>query len=497
MVLQINTAQGLQTGERYRESLNDGREVWIDGQRIENVAEHPAFKPAVDLFAELFDRRISDSEALAVNTFRSPVTGNLVSQSYALPRTTEELRAKCGAAEWWMKQSLGQLGRSPDFMANVVVGLWDYHKELEESREGFGENAKSYHSFAMEHDLVLTHALGDPQIDRSASPLDDPDLALRIVEENDEGIVLRGAKQLATLAPYSHEVLVYLNGVTAQRGAEQFVQWFALPLNAPGLKILCREPLAREDRTNILAASYDEQDAMLFFEDVLVPWERVFLLGDGLLAAKGLTRINAWSMQSTHIRFHERLRLFVSVAAMIAHSIGVDSFRGIQEDLGEIISYAETLRLAIAGAEAQATPTPTGLLAPAASHGLGFWSAEISSRVTEIIRRIGASGFIMQPSEGDLASPELRPILDKYMRGHEMGVAEKSRLFRLATELVNDGFGLRQEMYEYLHRGDPGAGRTRLLRAYDRREVDALVSEIISRPASRQNNELSTQGVHF
>ncbi|WOF22867.1 4-hydroxyphenylacetate 3-hydroxylase N-terminal domain-containing protein [Microbacterium betulae] len=484
MALQTTTAQGLQTGDRFRESLDDGREVWVDGKRIANVAEHAAFKPAVDLFADLFDQRLADPEALAASSFRSPVTGNPVSRSYALPRTAEDLRAKFRASEWWMRQSLGQLGRSPDFMANVVVGLWDYHQELEGNRAGFGENAKNYHAFAMEQDLVLTHALGDPQIDRSASPLDDPDLALRVVEENDDGIVIRGAKQLATLAPFSNEVLVYLNGVTAQRGAEQFVLWFALPLNAPGLTILCREPLARPDRANILAASYDEQDAMLFFDDVLVPWDRVFLLGDGLLAAKGLTRINAWSIQSTHIRFHERLRLFVSVAAQVAHAIGVDSFRGIQEDLGEIISYAETLRLGIAGAEALATTTPTGLLAPTASQGLGFWSAEISGRVAEIVRRIGASGFIMQPSEGDLASPELRPALDRYMRGHDIGVAEKSRLFRLATELVNDGFGLRQEMYEYLHRGDPGAGRTRLLRAYDRSDVDAVVRDLISRPSS-------------
>ncbi|WP_072803247.1 4-hydroxyphenylacetate 3-hydroxylase family protein [Rhodococcoides yunnanense] len=484
MALQTTTARGLQTGDSYRESLDDGREVWVDGKRVANVADHPAFKPAVDVFANLFERRLADPESQAVSTFRSPETGNLVSRSYSLPSTPEELRAKFRASEWWMRQSLGQLGRSPDFMANVVVGLWDYHRELEADRAGFGENAKNYHSYAMENDLVLTHALGDPQIDRSASPLDDPDLALRVIEENDKGIVIRGAKQLATLAPFSHEVLIYLNGVTAQRGAEQFVMWFALPMNAPGLTVLCRGPLARPDRTNILASGYDEQDAMLFFDDVLVPWDRVFLLGNGLLAAKGLTRINAWSIQSTHIRFHERLKLFASVAAMVANAIGVDSFRGIQEDLGEIISYTETLRLAIAGAEALATPTPTGLLAPTASHGLGFWSAEVSGRVVEIIRRIGASGFVMQPSEADLASLELRPLLDKYMHGHDIGVAEKSRLFRLATELVNDGFGLRQEMYEYLHRGDPGAGRTRLLRAYDRSETDADVHEIISRVAT-------------
>ncbi|WP_067180107.1 4-hydroxyphenylacetate 3-hydroxylase family protein [Microtetraspora niveoalba] len=482
--MDISNALGAMTGDRYRRSLNDGREVWLAGERVENVAEHPAFRGVVDEFARLFDLRLSDPEARDLNTFISPETGNRVSRSYALPTTAEELRAKFAAAEWWMRESWGQLGRSPDFMANVVVGLYDYRDELEKGRSGFGANAVNYHRYAMEHDLVLTHALGDPQIDRGASPLDDPDLALRVVEENERGVVIRGAKQLATLAPFSHEVLVYLNGVTAQRGAEEFVLWFALPMNAQGLKILCREPLGDHGNghSHPLGRRFDEQDAMLFFDDVEIPWERLFLLGDSMLAVRGLSRINAWSMQSTHIRFHERLKVFVSVAAMIAESIGVHGFRGIQENLGELISYAETLRLGIVGAEASARSTPGGLLAPAPSYGLGFWSADVSARVVEIVRRIGASGLIMQPTEADLANPELRPFLEKYMRGHEIDVDRKARLFRIAWELVGDGFGSRQELYEYLHRGDPGAGRTRLLRTYDRSAVDSRLTELVSAP---------------
>jgi 4-hydroxyphenylacetate 3-monooxygenase oxygenase component len=483
--MDLSDAKGAISGDRYRESLNDGREVWLAGERIKNVAEHPAFRGAVDEFARVLDLRLADERAREVSLCTSPETGNLVSRSYSAPTTADELRRKYEGTRWWMAETLGQHGRAPDFMANVVVGLYDYRAELEKSRTGFGENAANYYRYAREHDLVLTHALGDPQIDRSASPLDDPDLALRVIEERADGVVIRGAKQLATLAPLSHDVLVYLNGVSAQRGAEQFVIWFALPMNTPGLKTLCREPLgglAATGHSHHLGKRFDEQDAMLFFDDVVVPWDRVFLLGDGLLALKGLSRINAWSMQSTHIRFHERVKLFASVAAMLAHSIGVDAFRGIQEDLGELISYAETLRLGIVGAEAGATITPGGLLAPDNSYGLGFWSAEVSSRIVEIVRRIGASGLIMQPSEADLASAELRPYLDKYMRGHEIGVDEKSRLFRIAWELVGDGFGIRQELYEYLHRGDPGAGRTRLLRTYDRTQVDERVRKLISEP---------------
>ncbi|WP_125614936.1 4-hydroxyphenylacetate 3-hydroxylase family protein [Specibacter cremeus] len=482
--MDISGSTGAMTGEQFKRSLNDGRDVWLDGKRIDNVAEHPALKPTVDEFARLLDLRFETAETRATTLFESAETGNQVSCAFSLPKTKQELRAKFAASEWWMNESLGQLGRSPDFMSNVVAGLVDYADELEGNRPGFGRNARNYHRYAMENDLVLTHALGDPQIDRGASPLDDPDLALRVVEEREDGVVLRGAKQLATLAPFSNEVLVYLNGVTAARGAEDFVIWFALPMNAPGLKILLREPLGNPEsgHSHPLSNKYDEQDAMLFFDDVFLPRERIFLLGDSLRALKGLGRINAWSLQSTHIRFLARMKFFTSVAKKLAHAIGVDTFRGIQEQLGELVSYAQTLELGIKGAEADSGFSPAGHLVPAHSNGLGFWSADISARMVQIMRQIAASGLIMQPTEADLASPELRPFLDLYMRGHDIGAAEKARLFRLGWELAGSGFGMRQELYEYLHRGDPGAGRTRLLRTYDTSAIDARVEKLISAP---------------
>ncbi|MFV0375173.1 4-hydroxyphenylacetate 3-hydroxylase family protein [Microbacterium sp.] len=484
--MDLSGTTGAMTGARFVESLNDGREVWLDGQRIDNVAEHPALAPTVNEFARLLDLRFASEEARDRTLFTSPETGNPVSYAYSLPTTREQLRRKFAASEWWMAESLGQLGRSPDFMSNVVAGLVDYADELEAARPGAGAHARDYRRYAMENDLVLTHALGDPQIDRSRSALEDPDLALRVVEERDGGVVLRGAKQLATLAPFSHEVLVYLNGVTAARGADAFVLWFALPLNAPGLKTLLREPLGRSGSgySYPLGNAYDEQDAMLFFDDVFVPWERLFLYGDSLRAMRGLGRVNAWSLHSTHIRFLHRIKFLTSVAKKMARAIGVDAFRGIQEQLGELVSYVQTVELAIAGAEASCYVTDGGHLAPAHSNGLGFWSADLSRQLVQIMRQIGASGLIMQPTEADLAHPDLRPWLDKYMYGHDIAADEKARLFRLGWELSASSFGMRQELYEYLHRGDPGAGRTRMLRQYDTSDMDARVDALICAPST-------------
>ncbi|MBS1698901.1 MAG: 4-hydroxyphenylacetate 3-hydroxylase [Actinobacteria bacterium] len=472
------------TGERYKESLRDGREVWLNGERIEDVTTHPAFKGTVDRLAELYDMQNSD-ELRDTMTYVDDETGIRISKSYLLPRTLDELKEKYANSHAWMRSTWGQLGRSPDYMANVVVGLYDFRDELEANRPGFGQNAVDYWKHCAYNDLALTHALGDPQIDRSKSVLDDPDQGLKIIEEREDGIVVRGAKQLATLAPLSNEVLSYLSASFAVREAEEYVLWFALPMNAPGLKILCREPLGdhQHGHAHPLARQYDEQDSMLFFDDVFIPWQRVFLMHDGPLALNGLRRITPWAGYSSHIRFEQRMKTYLGVASLAADAIGVSGFRNIQEQLGEITSVVEIARLLTLATEAQHKVTPGGLVAPVSSAAVGVYSANISSRVQEILRKIAASGLLMQPTQKDLENPELRPFLDKYMKGADgLGVEEKSRIFRLAWDLAGDGFGQRQELYEYLHRGDVARNLIGLYHRYDKSEIIGRIQELVSSP---------------
>ncbi|MFC7327000.1 4-hydroxyphenylacetate 3-hydroxylase family protein [Marinactinospora rubrisoli] len=478
----LTAAQGVLDGKRYLDSLDDGREVWLDGERVSDVAGHPAFRGAARELARQFDlQHHPDHRDLL--TWESPRTGNRLAQSYRPPRSVADLRVVRRGAEFWFRESWGQHGRSPAFMATILVGLYDFRNRLAAARPEFGANAERYYTHVAENDLVLTHALGDPQIDRSADPVEHPDNALRIVAERPDGIVVRGAKQLTTLAPLANEVLVYLSASFARRGAERFVVWFALPLATPGLRILCREPFGATPygHAHPFAARFDEQDAMLFFEDVLVPWDRVFLLHDGALALEGLRRITAWSAYIGLVRYRERLRTLLAVATLAADSIGVAGFRNIQEDLGELTSFVRVLDHFIAAGEADARPTDGGLLAPGDLTATAVWAAETSGRAVQILRRIGGSGVLMQPTERDLAS-ELRPQLDRYMRGRDIGAAEKSRLFRLAWDLVGDGFGQRQDLYEFVHRGDLARNRINLFLRHDQEDVLGRVRELISRP---------------
>jgi 4-hydroxyphenylacetate 3-monooxygenase len=231
----------------------------------------------------------------------------------------------------------------------------------------------------------------------------------------------------------------------------------------------------------------DEQDCMLFFDRVLVPWDRLFMLYDPtpmvkmLGAAGGSVNFNFLGWANL-CRVETRMRLMTAVATMVAEAIGVIEFREVAAKLGEMVTYCEMWRHAMEGIEHQARPTPTGQWTLGPARATHIWFAQITGRMTELLREICASGIIMQPSENDLASPEIRPYLDRYMRGKDADVEYKSRLFRLAHDLAASSFAMRQDIYEYWHGGDPNRNRINLMRSYDQEPMKARIRELLSRP---------------
>jgi aromatic ring hydroxylase len=453
---------GAWRGPEYVASIQDEREVWSDGRRVE-VTGDPRFEPMLSTLAGLYDEQHSPERTNEM-LYRSDTSGRLVSLSYLAPASREDLSRKWGNSRRWAEASYGQLSRAPDFMSNVVVGLYDYRSELAKVDPEFGANAENYYHYCRENDLSLTHGLGDPQIDRSVTPTQRPEIGLKVVRRGEDGIVVRGAKQIATLAPYAHEVLIYLSPANYLREDASYVCWFAVPLATRGLRVLCRRSYA--DGSGGLSSHLDEQDAMLVFDDVFVPMNRVFLLEDSGVAARGFGELNKWSLYTGQLRYYQRLRTMLGVASLLAQAIGVDKFREVSALLGELTSYVEIVRLGLAAIDAESAPTASGLLAPGSTAALDAVAGGFSTRASAIIRQIGASGLIMQPSEGDLATPELRRVLDLYMCGRDLGVDEKARLFRLAADLVVDRFGMRQELYETWNRGDPSRVRSMLYARY-------------------------------
>jgi 4-hydroxyphenylacetate 3-monooxygenase oxygenase component len=492
MTFDRTTAQGAMTGARYIESLKDGREVWLDGEKVQDVTTHPAFTGMVHELARIYDLQHTEPYRDQM-TFISPATGTRCSLSWLLPRSPEDLQKKRRNSEIWNEQCWGQLGRGPDILAPYIITLYDIRETLSAMRHprgDFGENVMHYYHHGAENDLFLTHALGDPQVDRSLQPQNTPrtvqedELVLHVVEETPAGIIVHGAKQLATAAPISQETYVSLSATFVRRADPRFVLAFAIPTNTPGLKILCREPVSQwvGSYGHPLGMVYDEQDAMLFFDHVLVPWERVFALYEAsLILERYQSGVNfiGWA---NLCRIHARMRLMTAVATMIAEAIGVIEYREVAAKLGEMITYVEMWRHAMDGVEHNAFRTKGGLMSLGSMSGMNIFFAQTSARMVQLLREIAGSGLIMQPSENDLANPEFRPYLDKYMRGKNVDAAYKTRLLRLAHDLTVSSFGMRQELYEYWHGGDPNRNRINLWRSYDQGEMIERITQLLSTP---------------
>ena len=288
---------------------------------------------------------------------------------------------------------LGQLGRGPDILAPYIITLYDLRETLsamQHPRCDFGANVVNYYHYCLENDLFLTHALGDPQVDRGQQPQNEQratredELVLHVVEETSAGIIVRGPSSWQPQRPSATRLMS--PAATFVRRGILPVSWLSPSPNTPGLKILCREPVSQwvGSYGHPLGMLYDEQDAMLFFDNVLVPWERVFTLYDAspiLLRYQSGVNFIGWA---NLCRIHARMRLMTAVATMIAEAIGVIEYREVAAKLGEMITYVEMWRHAMDGVEHNAFQTKGGLMSLGSMSGMNIFFAQTSARMVQL-----------------------------------------------------------------------------------------------------------------
>jgi 4-hydroxyphenylacetate 3-monooxygenase len=468
----------IRTGAQYLASLKDGREVYLRGRRIEDVTEEEGFRHIASTIAHLYDLQHDPKHQAAV-TFEEG--GERFGNIFRLTREPADLQAMRRYSELWHEETAGMLGRAPDFLSAMMVGLYNISFELEDFNPRLAKNARQFYYYCRGADLCLTHAFVPPQVDRARSRKENGDVA--VVDENEKGIVVRGARQVATLAPISNELLVF--AFMPREDEDEISAWFCIPLATEGLRVICREDYVsgRSPQDHPLAVLYDEADALVVFDDVLVPWERVFLAGKG--AAKFSYRIIpkfiAWAGYAALIRAVVKLRFLFGLASMVAEYIGIADIPHVQEKLGEMLFYVGLMEDALKGIEVTPLPQPkSGLLMPDYRHIIYarlVAGTHIFPRFTEIIRQLMASGLIMLPTEADLRDPKLRSYIEAYMRGRNVSAREKISLFRLAYDAVADQFGARQLQYEMFHAGDPVRLKMAYYSSEDKGRYQALVKK--------------------
>jgi 4-hydroxyphenylacetate 3-monooxygenase len=479
---------GARTGQEYVERLAQTRPtVEINGERVSGpLPEHPALASIVRSYAELYDLQ-HDAQLRDVLTYESPTSGERVGMSFLVPRTDDDLAMRRAGFRAWADHSLGTLGRTADYLNSALMALSEAGAWFSQADPRFAENIAAYYERVREEDLLTTHTLIPPQANRAAGPgqqVDGRALGAHVVREDDNGIVIRGARMLATIGPIADELLVFPS--TVLKGTPDDAPYsfaFAINCDAPGLRFICRENLDY-GRNHPLGGRFDEIDAVVVFDDVHVPWERVFMLGLPELCNSFYTDTSA-VVHMTHqvtARTTAKAEAFLGLMSLMTEAVGIEQFSHIQEDLAHVITIVGTLHGLVRAAEADAAPNEFGVFTPAWEplNTARNWFPKASQRLPEIVRKFGASGLMAIPTEADVAGTAKEDV-ERYLQSAALSGPERVRLFRLAWDLSASAFAGRQNLYEYYFFGDPVRMAGALLKATDREPYKARVRSFLDR----------------
>tara|TARA_B100000686_G_scaffold106141_1_gene113234 strand:+ start:2670 stop:4163 length:1494 start_codon:yes stop_codon:yes gene_type:complete len=453
----------IRTGEQYREALLQEREVFVGGERVADVTKYAPFRRPIESFVAQYDAKHS-AELHDVLTWTDPDAGTF-DISFLIPKSHDELRAKGAAFAEFAKLSYGCLGRGPESMAALMAGLEESCEWFEQWGEGNHQKVLDYCHYVRDNDLFVTHALGNPQSDRSkqSHQQDNPYLHLKLKEERDDGIVIRGAKQLATAAPFADEVIVFPNGRTFGPGDEEYCLCFAVPTTASGLKMMCREPLVMDDCLKIydhpFSSRYEEIDALLVFDDVFVPWDRVFF-HNNLFAANNMrfmTSVAAFSGHLSTRRAAIRSSLTVAAAMELCKSVKTADFPNVGELLGRIAALQKALEALVFRAEEDPRVAENGtyFVNPDALTASGLLYPDFYTTMLETIKRTGAAGLMLTPTQADF-SGEAAEFAETYFAGADgMRGSDRVQIAKLAWDLVGGPIAQRMNHYERFYIGEP------------------------------------------
>jgi len=448
------------TGEEYLETLRDGREVYIYGERVEDVTTHPAFRNAARTMARLYDALHDPAKRETLTCETDTGSGGYTHKFFRVARSAEDLVGQRDAIAAWARMSYGWMGRTPDYKASLMNTLganapfWG----------DYADNAKAWYKRVQESVCFMNHAIVNPPIDRHKTADQVKDVFITIDRETDAGIHVSGAKVVATSAALTHYNFLGQN-MSAEITDDDLAVMFIAPMDAPGVKLFCRasyEMQAAKMGTPFdypLSSRFDENDAIFVFDDVFIPWEDVLVHRDIKMLMKFYPEsgfFNNFTFQGC-TRLAVKLDFISGLLYKALRSTGTDEFRGVQMQLGEVIAW-RNLFWAISDAMAHnCQDWVDGTVLPNGQSGTAYrvFATEAYPRVKEIIMQIVASGLIYLPSSAlDFKNPEIDKYLQQYVRGSNgIEYKERIKIMKLLWDAVGSEFGGRHELYERNYAG--------------------------------------------
>jgi 4-hydroxyphenylacetate 3-monooxygenase len=484
-------------GRAYLHSLRDERSIYIDGRRVSDVATDPAFANAVASAARLYDFQADPANTEAM-TFRSPTSGQFVNRAWQLPRNRGELVTRRRALETWAALTCGMVGRSPDHVASTLAGL---RMGLSAFRAYDPARAKAlddYFTYARDNDLFLSYVIINPQSDKAKSAKGQPDVHLvaSIVDEDSHGITIRGAKMLATSGVMANELLV--SGFQAlQAGDEAYAFTAVVPLSTKGLSLMSRRSYEQNATSTFdypLSSRFDENDAVVHFNDVKIPWDRVFVCKDLRMAQAQWhdSRAHVFQNYQCIIRLSVKLKFLLGLARKIAETNNIINYPQVRETLGLMAAKVNNIEALVVAMEA-AGEEFEGYFVP---NRAMLCTAQVIAQTTypeivEGIRTLSGGGLVMLPaSYADFETPETNAIIHQTQRSPIATSVERVKLMKLAWDAVGSEFGSRHLQYEMFYSGPTFVTRGNAFRFFDWGVVKEAVESFMASydlPANDRN----------
>ena len=479
----------IKNAQEHIASLKDDREIYLNGERVADVTQHPGFAKSVGSAASLYDFQ-ADPENAELMTFASPKTGRRVNRAWQMPESYEELVQRRRALVTWAEQHGGFMGRSPDHLASAVTGQLMGRDVFEAYDPARAKAYWEYYEYARDNDLFLTYVIINPQIDRSKavgeqsndSPL------LKIVDEDAQGITVRGAKLLGTSSIMANEVFVaHLQPLRPDE--QDYATSFAVPMDIKGLKVLSRksyEEHAVSEFDNPMATRYDENDAVMFFDDVKVPWDRVFVHRSPEMCRAQFhdTPGHIYQNYQAQIRLSVKLKFLVGLARQVAETIGTVNMPPVADALGRMAAQADSVDTMLHGMEAKGhfhgkyfVPDRHAL------YSAQTLTQELYPQMVNTIRELAGGAVIMLPSSvQDFADPQLADIIkETQVSANGSTDVERVKLLKLVWDVIGSEFAGRHTQYEMFYAGAQFVVRGHSFRTYDWDGSKKLVSTIMDR----------------
>ncbi len=448
------------TGAEFLESLRDGREVYIYGERVKDVTAHPGFRNSARSVAMLYDALHDPATKDVLTGPTDTGSGGYTMKFFKVARSREEVIAQRDAIAAWARVTYGWLGRSPDYKAaflNTLGANAEFYGK-------FADNARAWYKRGQEAVLFLNHALVNPPIDRNKPVEQVKDVYITIQKETDAGIYVSGAKVVAT-----NSALTNYNFLGQNMGQEitdpAMVVMFIAPMNTPGIKLICRPSYEFAAAATgspwdyPLTSRFDENDAIFVFDNAFIPWENVLIHRDidrlkNFYPKSGF--FNGFTMQGC-TRLAVKLDFIAGLLYKAARTTGVEEFRGVQAQIGEVIGWRNLFWSLTDAMACNPEPWVNGAVLPNSQGSATYrlFMTEAYPAVRNIVEKVVASGLIYLPSHAlDFKNPDVDKYLAKYVRGSNgIDYKERIKIMKLLWDAIGTEFGARHELYEMNYSG--------------------------------------------